>query len=65
MLDSGLSTYKGLNRVFEYSLNIFTQLTFTCSKLTIEALEKGLKYIQVKKKDTRATSVTLFWCFYC
>ena len=65
MLDLGLRAYKGLNRVFEYSLNIFTQLTFTCSKLTIEALEKGLKYIQVKKKDTRATSMTSFWCFYC
>ena len=24
----------------------FSQLTFTCSKLTIETLEKGVKYVQ-------------------
>ena len=24
----------------------FTQITFTCSKLTIETLEKGVKYVQ-------------------
>ena len=29
----------------------YTQLTFTCSRSTIETLEK--------------TSKTLFWCFYC
>ena len=26
--------------------DIITQLTSTCSKLTIEALEKGVKYVQ-------------------
>ena len=25
---------------------VSTQLTFTCSKLTIEILEKGVKYVQ-------------------
>ena len=25
---------------------LFTQLTFTCSKLTIETLEQGVKYVQ-------------------
>ena len=31
-----------------------TQLTFTYSKSTIEALEKGVKYVQ-----------SFFYCFYC
>ena len=26
--------------------NIYTQPTFTCSKLTIETLEQGVKYVQ-------------------
>ena len=26
--------------------NCFTQLAFTCSKLTIETLEQGVKYVQ-------------------
>ena len=42
-----------------------TQLTLTCSKSTIEALEKGVKYVQVNNKNTRMTSMTSFWCFYC
>ena len=30
-----------------YSISIWvTQLTFTCSKWTIETLEKGVKYVQ-------------------
>ena len=41
-----------------------TQLTVTCSKSTIETLEKGKKYFEVNNKNTRMT-LTLFWCFYC
>ena len=29
----------------------------TCSKLTIETLEQGVKYVQVNNKDTRTTSM--------
>ena len=36
-----------------------TQLTFICSKSTIETLENMFK---VNYKNTRTTS---FWCFYC
>ena len=36
-----------------------TQLTFICSKSTIEPLENMFK---VNYKNTRTTS---FWCFYC
>ena len=32
-----------------------TQSTFTCSKLTREALEQGVKYVQSYNKDTRTT----------
>ena len=31
---------------FEYIFTVGTQLTFTCSKLTKEKLEKGVKYAQ-------------------
>ena len=44
-------------------LHQLTQLTFTCSKSPIEALEKGVKYVQSYKKNTRTTSLTSFWCF--
>ena len=33
-----------------------TQLTITCSKLTIETLEQGVKYVQVENKNTRTCS---------
>ena len=42
-----------------------TQLTFTCSKSTIETLEKGVKYVQLfNNKNTGMTSKS-FWYFYC
>ena len=28
------------------SVEMFSQLAFTCSKLTIETLEQGVKYVQ-------------------
>ena len=43
----------------------FSQLAFSCSRLTIEALEKGENMFKVDNKNIRATSVTLLWCFYC
>ena len=30
----------------EYFLSVMIQLTFTCSKKTIETLKKGMKYVQ-------------------
>ena len=42
-----------------------TKQANTCSKLTIETLEKGAKYVQTNKKDTRTTLITSFWCLYC
>ena len=39
---------------------------WTCSKSTIEILEKGVKKMfKVTNKNTRTTSLTLFWCLYC
>ena len=36
-------------------------LTFTCSKLTTETLEEGVKYgLKVNNKNTKTTSLTLF-----
>ena len=32
--------------VFLYKVSILTQPTITCSKLTIEILEEGVKYVQ-------------------
>ena len=39
----------------KYTVKILEQLTqsaFTCSKLTIEKLEKVMKYVQVKNEGT-------------
>ena len=33
-----------------------TRQAFTCSKLTIETLQQGVKYVQVNNKDIRTTS---------
>ena len=40
-------------------LKIIAQLALTSSKLTIETLEKGVKYVQVNNKNTRTTSLLL------
>ena len=39
-----------------------SQSIFTCSKLTIETLEQGVKYVL---KDTTTTPMASFWCHYC
>ena len=39
------------------------QPAFTCSKLTIETLDQGVKYVQSYNKGTRTTPP--FWCLYC
>ena len=54
---------------------ILSQQSFTCSKSTLETLEKGVKYVQVnkKKKQERFHDVVLvfllltllFWYLYC
>ena len=67
-------------KIFEGNLKIFiscklnflwlkvpltTQKTFTFSRSTTEAIEKVWNMLKVNNKDTRATSLTLFWCLYC
>ena len=37
-----------------------TQPAFTCSELTIETLEQGVKYVPIKNKDTRTTPIVNF-----
>ena len=32
---------------------------FTCSKLTTETLEQGVKYVEVNNKDTRTMPISL------
>ena len=51
--------------LYSFWEKVLAQLTFTCSKLTIETLEKGVKYIQINNKNTKTMSLTSFWCFYC
>ena len=53
---TGTSVVNGLNNCLPLQQNfillsvtckiVLTQLTFTCSKSTIETLEKGVKYVQ-------------------
>ena len=38
---------------------------FTCSKLTIETLEQGVKYVKVNNKGVRMTPLASFCCLYC
>ena len=42
-----------------------SQLAFTRSKLAIETLEQGVKYVKVNNKATRTMPMALFWCLYC
>ena len=47
---------------------IATQQTFVCSDLTMETPGQCAKYVLVtpiNNRDTRATSVTSFWCPNC
>ena len=39
-------TLKITENYFSYFQKSFTQPAFTCSKLTIETLEQGVKYVQ-------------------
>ena len=39
--------------------------SITCSKLTIETLEQGVKFFKVNTKHTRTTPMASFWCLYC
>ena len=43
-----MSALRDLKIIFlKHEKNVFlTQLTFTCSKSTVETLEKGVKYVQ-------------------
>ena len=44
----------------------FCSANITCSNSTIETLEKGVRnMVKVTDKNTRMTSLTWFWCFYC
>ena len=42
----------------------YSQPAFICSKLTIETLEEGVKYVKVIDKDTRTTTMASFWYLY-
>ena len=44
---------------------VISQPAFTCSMLTIETLEQGVKYVLVNNKDTRMTPLASFWFLYC
>ena len=46
-------------KIFVRSPNTTTQLTFTCSKSTIEILEKGAKNICFNNQNARATSMAV------
>ena len=40
-------------------LKHLTQPAFTCSNLTVETLEQGVKYVQINNKGTRTTPVVI------
>ena len=46
--------------------NQITRLTFTCTKAALETLGRKVRNMfKVNNKNTRTTSLTSFWCFYC
>ena len=53
-----LSTFSLCPLSREITSRIYSQSAITCSKLTIETLEQGVKYVQVNDKDTRTTFET-------
>ena len=48
----------------EVANKYLNQPTFTCSRSTVEALEKGVDKFKFDDKNTRMMSMTLFWRFY-
>ena len=52
------------NAHFFVSNKALTKPAATCSKLTIDAQEEGMKKAECNNEDTRTTSLTLFWCLY-
>ena len=42
--------------ICDFANDTTPQLTFTCSKVATETLEKGVKYVQINSKNTRTTS---------
>ena len=50
--------------LFESPYNT-SQRTFTCSKLTIETLEQGVRYVQKLTIKTPERRLASFWCLYC
>ena len=44
-------------------MQLYTQLTFTCSTSTIEALEKGVNMFKLNNKNTRTRSMTFSGVF--
>ena len=54
--------------LFSPNLTLPTQPQFTCLKLTMETLERGLKVwnmFKTNNKDTRTMPLASCWCLYC
>ena len=56
------SSYIVFHKFSETLLIIRAQQTFICSTSTTEILEKLSKMLKVNNKNTRTTSLMLFWC---
>ena len=70
MFDSILNTHRKMKmiKVMDYFCEMVDwwkyTTAFTCSKLTIEAIEYDVKMFEVNNKDTRTTPLASFWCVY-
>ena len=53
--------------IYFNAFHYFTAFTAknTCSKPTIETLDKGVKYVHVNTEENKVTSRASFWCLYC
>ena len=53
--------YKNFLDIFTRLIYVPTQLTFTCTKSTIQTLKKVWNMLNVKDKNTRTTSMTSYY----
>ena len=58
-----IKVYRFVNAYSSNVMSDVSQSGFTRSELTIVTIEKGVKYVY--NKDTRTTSLALFWHLYC
>ena len=64
-VDSLRSKIESCEKVHNNPQQTLFKVNNTCSKSIIETEGKDVKHVQVGNENTRMTSMTSLWCFYC